>query len=99
MSDAGISKKMATATLSRDALSACLGYQATVTELFESEPLQRFNPSVYEMIYNPEELQSKLNAQTAEKARCRWYHVPVNNVSSSDACMTVSQLTGLDDLG
>ncbi|KAH7395253.1 hypothetical protein DE146DRAFT_102053 [Phaeosphaeria sp. MPI-PUGE-AT-0046c] len=82
MADEKLEEKEPAAIFSPSAISACLGYNAVVTELYENRKPQRLTPSVHEMIYNLENVQENLDSlvDTDDKTKCRWYHIPVNNM-------------------
>jgi hypothetical protein len=85
MADAKSEQKEPAAIFSSRAVSACFGYNAIVTDLYENREPRRLNPSVHEMIYDLENVQLGLDSQleSDDKTKCRWYHLPVNNVNLS----------------
>ena len=84
-----------TAPKSAVAQDACKSFRAVVAEFFQFGTKERFvlkEPSIYRLLYkrSPEAILEKAwtrasNAESiregrAEVSRCRWYHIPANNV-------------------
>ena len=91
-----------TAPKSAIALDACKSFRAVLAEFFLIEGKESFvleDPTIYHLLYNssPEKIlekarQSASGAGSKDQAnimkdlRCRWYHIPANNVIARCTC-------------
>jgi Mg2+ and Co2+ transporter CorA len=72
------------------AIRACHDFRATLAEFYLIDKQEQFvceRPSVYELLYEngPETiLEAARGAKVSAKPRCKWYHLPANNVTWVD---------------
>src|ERR1700722_13349268 len=72
------------------AILACHDFRATLAEFYLIDKQEQFvceRPSVYELLYEngPETiLEAVRSTKVSEKPRCKWYHLPANNVTWVD---------------
>lgn len=84
-----VGPKMPTALSTKEAITACKGFRATMMEFYYIDEEEKYlveKVSIRELIYNPKKEPDAILGLARpigfdEKPWCRWYHIPANNVS------------------
>lgn len=93
---------------SATAQDACKSFRAVVAEFFQFGAKEKFvleDPSIYKLLYksSPESILAKARArandaesmspnQMNKALKCRWYHIPANNVGIHRTCIILIKL-------
>ena len=90
---ATVDLEMPKAPLEEEAGIACRGFSATMMEFYYDDKKEEYlieNASIEELIYNPDPksgpdhiLDLARPTKIEKPLRCRWYHIPANNVSAT----------------